>query len=184
MAEGRAFLTLDQPQRALANFRIATVIMQALLAEDDSKISWQRDLAQSHTLAGNALMASGNVRDADQTIASSMSMLEILLSAHPDDRGALRLLAEAYLLNGRIRESANEVDEANYVWQQAMVTLEKLSTDTNDYRILGIQAQVLLHLDLEKEANPIIERLTAMGYAEPAYVDLCSRRGLSARLAQ
>ena len=60
------------------------------------------------------------------------------------------------------------MDEANYVWQRAMVTLEKLSTDTNDYRILGIRAQVLLHLGLEKEANPIIERLTEMGYAEPA----------------
>jgi tetratricopeptide (TPR) repeat protein len=184
IAEGRAFLTLDQPQRALANFRIATVIMQALLAEDGSKISWQRDLAQSHILTGNALMVSGNVIDADQAVASAMPMLETMLSAHPDDRGALRLLGEAYLLNGRIKESANEMDEANYVWQRAMVTLEKLSNDTNDYRILGIQAQVLLHLDLEKEANPIIERLTAMGYAEPAYTELCSRRGMSARLVQ
>jgi tetratricopeptide (TPR) repeat protein len=184
MAEGRAFLALDQPQRALANFRIATVIMQALLAEDDSKISWQRDLAQSHILAGNALMVSGNVLDADRAVASAMPMLERMLAAHPDDRGALRLLGEAYLLTGRIKESANEMDEANYVWQRAMVTLEKLSTDTNDYRILGIRAQVLLHLGLEKEANPIIERLTAMGYAEPAYTELCSRRDLSVRLVQ
>ncbi len=184
MAEGRALLALDQPQRALANFRSATVIARALLAEDDSKIAWQRDLALSHILEGNALMVNGDVPEADQVVASATWILETMLRARPDDRRALRLLAEAYLLNGRISEWDRNMDEANYVWQRAMVTLENLSADTNDYRILSIRAQVLLHLGLEKEANLIIERLTEMGYAEPAYVDLCSRRGLSARLVQ
>ncbi len=183
-AVGRIALAQGGAAVARAAFDDYLQIIQALLTEDASKIRWQRDLADAHILAGSALIALGDLDKADQAVSSAIDTLADVLSKHPDDRIAVRRLSEAYLLDGRVRAATNDMTAAQQAWAQSLELLNQLEQNTNDYRILSIRAQVLLHLDLEKEANPIIERLTEMGYAEPAYTELCSRRGLSARLVQ
>jgi len=179
---GRIALALGDSQRALANFEIYTRTVKALLAQDSSKVRWQRDLAVSRIQTGNALMKIGELDAAGLIAAEAILILSKLQSEHPDDRLAIRHLSEAYLLKGRLEVLDNDEDAAREIWQRVLTLLETASSGTNDYRILNIQAQAFLHLDQVEAANPIIERLAKIGFADPTFVELCASRGLSARV--
>jgi tetratricopeptide (TPR) repeat protein len=181
-ATGRIAVASDNPQEALASFESYRRTTEALLAEDASKTRWQRDLAEAHMLIGIGLKANGDREGAEFAVEDAIEDLTILLSEHPDDRGASRFLSEAYLIHGQLKLLAGNDEQARAAWLRSLEIIEPLAQETRDYRILNINAQVLLYLNRIEEASPIVERLAAMGFADPAFVDLCDSKGLSARL--
>ncbi|MCH9026673.1 MAG: TIR domain-containing protein [Proteobacteria bacterium] len=178
---GRIALALDHPEEALINFGNYMRIIETLLAEDASKTRWQRDLADGRILTGNALKVNGHLEDAESAAKKAAEALLSLLSEHPDDREATRLLSEAYLLDGQLLALSGNDEQALAAWLESLELIEPLARATKDYRILNIEAQVLLHLDRIEEASPIVEQLAAMGFANPAFVGLRDSKGLSAR---
>lgn len=181
-ATGRISVALDNSQQALTNFESYTQIIETLLVEDASKTRWQRDLADGRILTGNALKVNGDLEGAESAAKEAIEALSSLLSEHPDDREATRYLSEAYLLDGQLQALAGNDEQALAAWLESLELIEQLARDTKDYRILNINAQVLLYLDQIEEASPIVDQLMAMGFANPAFVGLCERKGLSARL--
>ena len=167
-ATGRIQLATGSVQQGLASFARHNGIIQALLTDDAGKVRWQRDLASGLILAGNAFRSVGDREAADSAASEAVGVLDGLLTEHPDDREAKRLLSEAYLLQGH--------------WRESLELIEPLARGSQDYRILYVQLQALLHLDRIAEAEPVAERLAAAGFADPAFVDLCQRGGLSARV--
>ena len=181
-ATGRIALALANPDEALANFESYTHSIDFLLAEDASKTRWQRDLADGRILTGKALKANGDLEGAELVVEDAIEALTTLLSEHPDDRQATRFLSEAYLLFGQMKSLTGNDEQAITAWLKSLEIIEPLAQDTKDYRLLNINAQVLLYLDRIEESSPIVEQLAAMGFANPAFVDLCDSKGLSARV--
>jgi tetratricopeptide (TPR) repeat protein len=167
-ATGRMALTTGGVQDALANFARHNDIVRALLTEDTGKVRWQKDLANGLILSGNAFRSMGDLEEAESVANEAVSILSGFLSEHPDEREATRLLSEAYLLQED--------------WREALELIEPLARGSKDYRILYVQLQALLHLDQVEEAESVVERLAAAGFANPIFVGLCERNGLLARV--
>ena len=166
-AVGRIAFATGRAEEALASFARHDDIIRALVAEDAGKVSWQRDLANGLILTAKASRAIGNLDEADVAAIEAKGVLDRQLSEHPDDRNAMRLLSEANLLTRN--------------WQESLELIVPLARGSDDYRILYVQLQALLHLDRVAEAEAVAERLATAGYANPLFVDLCKRNGLLAR---
>ncbi|MCP4300856.1 MAG: TIR domain-containing protein, partial [Gammaproteobacteria bacterium] len=165
-ATGRIALTTGGVQEALASFARHNGIFQALITEDAGKARWQKDLANGLMLTGNAFKSMGDLQEAGSAANEAVSILSGFLSEHPEDREATRLLSEAYLLQED--------------WREALELIEPLARGSKDYRILYVQLRALLHLDQVEEAERVVEQLTATGFANPVFVELCERNGLLA----
>jgi Flp pilus assembly protein TadD len=87
-------------------------------------------------------------------------------------------------LDGQLRALEGNDEQANAAWHSSLDLITPLARDTKDYRILNIQARVLLHLDQIQDASPVVEKLAAIGFANPTFVSLCDSKGLSARVIQ
>jgi len=171
---GRIALALGDSQRALANFEIYTRTVEALLAEDSSKVRWQRDLANGQILTAIALGTTGDFEGAESVTEDVIRRLSGLLFEHPNDHEVVRLTSEAHLLHGELMLIAGNSEQAVAAWHESLGLIGPIAEGSKDYRILDIQAQVLLRLNLADDAEPIVQQLAAIGFADPTLVNLYS----------
>lgn len=181
-ALGRIALANGLASEAKRQFEQHNQIIASMLPENTGTMRWHTDLATGRVLLGKALGSLGEFELAQEAAHAAIDELEQLLSIHPDDREAQRQLSEAYLLRGELFVSDADTHAAIDAWSRSLNIIESLAEGSNDYRILYVWMRVLLDLDRVTEANRVAERLSAMGFANPTFVDLCNSNGLSANL--
>jgi len=181
-AIGRLALVMGRTDEARRQFEHHNEIVRTLLADSISKTRWRRDLGNGLILYSKALKTTGEFEAAEWAAAEAAEVLAGLLAEHPDDREAVRLLSEAYLLQGGLFASADNNEQALTARRRAIDTIDPLANGSSDYRILYVRMQALLQLDRAEEADEIVQQLRAMGFANPEFVDLCNSNGMSARV--
>ena len=71
-----------------------------------------------------------------------------------------------------------EAEQARAAWTRALDAIEPVARISADPRLLDPWARGLLHLDRIQEAIPVIEKLRAVGYRNPQFLELGRQKGV------
>ncbi|HEY7214818.1 MAG TPA: serine/threonine-protein kinase [Thermoanaerobaculia bacterium] len=139
---------------------------------DPTDRRWQSLSAAVGIDLGTALVEAGNVHEARPHAVQAVAELEKLLQQEPQDRDTLRWLARALLLLGRIERRRGNVPAAFTAWERARQILAPAALSSHDPEMLDPWASVLLLLDRQDEARPVLAALQAGGYRQPELMAL------------
>jgi tetratricopeptide (TPR) repeat protein len=175
---GRALWMSGDLTNALAHFKESAAIMEQLVALDVSINEWQLDAATAHDGIGATLLAIGEPDTALQEVNTAIAIVEKLLSNVPDDRQAILILSEAYMLLGQISAQTNVGEAPTIAFKRAIDILEPVGKVTTDKTFLDPWARALLHVDRVKDARPVVEKLHRMGFKGRQLMELCRDKGV------
>lgn len=125
----------------------ATLLQQAAFAQQE----------------GHAATARGYASDARQAFAR-------LVHVQNYERDASLALAKASLLLGKLDIATGRMPEARDQWSHALDALQLFGSASQDPEQLATRAELLTLLDRATDAQPLIAKLDAMHYRDPAFV--------------
>jgi eukaryotic-like serine/threonine-protein kinase len=147
-----------------ADLQESVAILDAIAASDPTNVSWQRDAAEAHHARGETRLKRNDVRGAQADADAAKRAADALLAKSPDDRDAARVRTLALLLTGDIQARRGDAPAARGSWQQSLVTIEPLATESQDHRLLEPWARALLRLGRQADAERVVQRLESAGY--------------------
>jgi tetratricopeptide (TPR) repeat protein len=113
--------------------------------------------------AGDTATARREASDARQAFAR-------LLHVQNYERNASLAVAKAYLLLGKLDMAAGRTPEARIQWSRALDAMQLFGSASQDPEQLAARAELLTLLDRAPDAQPLIAKLDAMHYREPAFL--------------
>ena len=179
-----AYLAQGRPAAALPLLRESVAVSRELSDADPTNVSRQRDLAEVRRALGAALLASGDPAGAAREAQAVVAATSALIERSGGDIHASRIASAGHALLARTFTERGDETRARAEWQHAYTSIARVAEASTDYRFLDPLVLSLLHLDRADEAGPIIEKLTAMGYREPVFLQTVQSRGWSLQPAQ
>jgi tRNA A-37 threonylcarbamoyl transferase component Bud32/tetratricopeptide (TPR) repeat protein len=164
--------------RALPLLDRAVDVMRTLTQADPTNAPWQRDLAESLYERGMVLAARGDLTAAARDADASLSVSGRLIAGNQADRNAARLRSLGYALVAQLAEARGEPQSARAAWSQALAAIAPVAERIDDYQFLDPLARALAALGRVKDADPIVTKLTAMGYRNPRLIAAVPERRL------
>ena len=122
---------------------------------------WRRDLA-------NVTLRHAEVLYASSDVTAAKKRAESVLASVPPNSAAWRLTAaDAAILLGRIAADEGRSSAARASWRTTADSLRDVTVASGGPRLVDRRARALLLLGEQKEAQPILEELRRMQYANP-----------------
>ncbi|MFC4159032.1 nSTAND1 domain-containing NTPase [Chitinimonas lacunae] len=155
----------------LPALQATTAKLTSLTRVDPRNADWARLQAISQQRTAAALLALGRVEDARPYIAAARQQLDALQAANAEFR-TRAALAHTLLTLARLETAAGQTQAARTACQQASELLRSEAGRTSRHQILDpwIQAQHCL----DQPAVSARQRLTQIGYRDPAYLQAIS----------
>jgi len=124
------------------------------------------------TLLEQARLAwkSSDATRADTLAREAAGRFAAQLQQNGDDRGASVAMANAQWLLGTLADARGQADAAKAAWSRGLSALSVFGSDSNDPDQLATQAQLLHAVGRADEAQPLMDRLTAMGYRDAEFL--------------
>lgn len=119
--------------------------------------------------------------DAEALFVRSLAIRQALHARDPDSPLGRADLASTLVGLGNLYRLRREEGKAEEAWTRAVATLESVTPGSEVVRFLHPHAMALLYLDRVKEASPLVDKLMRKGWSDPAFLELCRRRGISSR---
>lgn len=147
----------------------AIVRLRGLSGKDASNVVWQRKLAQANAEHARLLLAQGRIREArDEALAADAIVARSVKEAS-EDHAATLLMAEMQVLAGDVAAASHDSDTARLAWSRADAILAE-SKALREPGALDTLVRARLALARIDESRDDVQRLAAMGYAQPDYV--------------
>lgn len=153
----------------------ALLALEELVRHDPSNTDWQQDLADARIERAAWLQATGRPADARTDAQAALAVLTPLLAGQPDERNLLLSTVRARLQLADLQTGK----EAEGLRWSALRDLRGVGSGAGDVRLLAAQVDALLALGRVDEARPLVRRLWASGYREPALVRRLARAGIA-----
>jgi tetratricopeptide (TPR) repeat protein len=143
----------------------------ALTKQDPSNASWQREFAEVRTEHAAQLATSGKYDEAQAQLQDALGWLDPALKKHPEDRATLLATVDATLLLATVQGDS----DARTQREDCLGAIDSVTSGTDDPRLLALKVDALLGLGRKFEAQPLIDKLRAGGYRDPAFVQALQR---------
>jgi tetratricopeptide (TPR) repeat protein/tRNA A-37 threonylcarbamoyl transferase component Bud32 len=125
----------------ITSYRKALAIRESVLRGDPANAQSQRELFQTHLRLSDALMATGNLKDAVGQVKEMLPIAEKLAADDPNNLANRRNLASAYLDYGWKRSGLGDWKDGLGECRKATAMLESIvATDPSDKRTRRILA--------------------------------------------
>lgn len=163
---------------ALDLWRPAADLTARWVAQNPTQEAWQR------TAGVVALRLSQRNIDPTQGLGEAVGKLREHLKAFPDDRKAQIWLGTALLRLAESSEASEAGDESTQnlpqlpLLDEALQVLGSLAEGSSDFYHLAPWSRALLLARQMERAQPVLEKLWAMGYRDPGLEALCREGGL------
>ncbi|SEJ05694.1 toll/interleukin-1 receptor domain-containing protein [Frateuria terrea] len=144
-------------------------IYSALTRQDPANADWQQGLAEARSEQAAQALAAGRDDLALGQVGAALKLLDPLLAKQPDDRATLLDTATARL---QLAALTRDAPRARQLRERTLLLLQKVSSGRGDPRLLALQTDALLGMGRKDEATPVIGRLWASGYRDPALLSL------------
>jgi tetratricopeptide (TPR) repeat protein len=175
MQLGRLLRLTGDLQEASALTNRSIEALAALTQQDSANAYWQRELAEARTERAEQLLAQDKPDDAREQVRRALAVLDPALEKHNEDRSLLLSTVSARLLLASI--SAGQ--EARQLRESCQVLLGGVKSGAGDPRLLALKVSALLGLGRKEDVSPVVARLQASGYGDPAFVAELSRQGIA-----
>jgi eukaryotic-like serine/threonine-protein kinase len=176
--EGRLRLLRGETRQGLSLLEPLAGRVARRIAEEPGERRWRLLAALVHISLGTVQAGQGRSAEARRSAERAVSWMEELHAAEPDDREMLRWLAEGLLLLGRIEIRRGDAAAASAAWERARSFLEPAARRTGSMRLLELWAAVLLLLQRQDEALPILAKIETSGSLPTELVKLCREEGI------
>ncbi len=147
----------------------------------------QRALGPSHihlaaSISGLARLYAkqGKSEDARELYDRSLVVAKRAVAGRFQNLRAQAQLAVIHLGSGDLHHSLANEKRARQAWRQALAASEVVTRSTDVVDFLDTHCRALLRLGRIEEARPIVDRLLAIGWCAPEFLDLCRQHGLAA----
>ena len=151
---------------ALSMLDRAAATLAALVQRDETNTDWRRQLALSRSARSTVLLAARRPVDASQDAASATALLQSLVDQSPDDRRSRAELAEALIMDGRIKSVRGDSAGARRSFHRAVDLVAGLVTASFGADVAAPYAKALLHLGETARAQPVVDDLLRRGYRD------------------
>ena len=141
------------------------------------------DLAESLSGLADLYTERGRYEDARVLYDRSLAVAERAASRNPRNLRIQALLAAAHLGLGDWHCSLNQQTRAGHAWRRALAVMEDVTARSAITEHLDIHGRALLRLNRIDDARPIVERLLAIGWCAPDFLERCRQHGLAPRPA-
>ena len=167
---------LDRLDRAEQLYEQALRIRERVFGPDHAEVAQcLRGLADLYTRQGRHQVA-GPLYDQAQAIAE-----ERAAAASPQNLRVRAQLAAIHLGLGRRHAALGRPEEAHQACGRALAIIGTVTAGSTAVEHLDIHCRALLRLGRVDEARPIVDRLLAVGWRAPDFLDHCRQHGLVAR---
>lgn len=153
----------------------ALQIFARLTAKASDNAGWQQQAANARLEQAAETLAGGHARAATDQGQAALEILQRLRTAKPLDHGLLLDTVTGQLL---LAEAGRTTPAARALRIQAWRALEGTKNGAEDPRLQALQIEALLGLQRTAEARPLIARLWASGYGDPALRAVLRRAGI------
>ncbi|MCP5065755.1 MAG: tetratricopeptide repeat protein, partial [bacterium] len=109
----------------------------------------------------------------------SLVVAQRVTSRHPRNLRSQAQLAVVHLGLGDIQHSLGQEERARQAGSRALTTITPDTASTDVVDCLDTESRALLRLNRIDEARPIVDRLLAIGWCTPDFLDLCRQHGLA-----
>ena len=151
---------------ALSMLDRAAATLAALVQRDETNTDWRRQLALSRSARSTVLLAARRPVDASQDAASATALLQSLVDQSPADRRSRAELAEALIMDGRIKLVRGDSAGARRSFHRAVDLVAGLVTASFGADVAAPYAKALLHLGETARAQPVVDDLLRRGYRD------------------
>jgi len=176
---GRVLTQLGDPTGAMALLAEGHGRFARLAGLDPANGTLQRRLASAETAIGAAQLAAGRPGSArthgERAIELLIPLIDTTAEGGP---GAALGLANARLLVGRADAALGSLPQARQSWVSAVDLVEPRARKSGETAYLALLASALMELDRTVEARPIVDSLTADGFARVDFVALARDKKL------
>jgi tetratricopeptide (TPR) repeat protein len=143
-----------------------------LTKQASANAGWQREYAEVQAEQAAQSLAADKVDQARKQAKAALETLDAAFSKKPDDRAVLLATANARLL---LASMTRDAATAQQLRESVLSAIANVKSGAADPRMLGLQVDALLQLDRKTEAEPVIQKLWASGYRDPAFLALLQR---------
>jgi tetratricopeptide (TPR) repeat protein len=167
-------------ERALELFAESIATGELLVSQVPAYAGWARELAVAHSETAYLLRERGELRGALRHMERSLAISRDLAARDPTSQWARADLAWDLLELGRVRAQldAGATRDATELWEEALAMIEPVTSATRQVYHLNTHAQLLLELDREEAARPLLAQLRAEGWTDPDLDALLRRHHL------
>ncbi len=167
---GRVLRVAGNPNDAAHLMDRAITLYSQMLTTEPSNVRGKSGLALTKLEQARLAWQNGSGSKARELAVEARRIFESLRKAQNYARDASAGLASVDLLLGKIEAARKHPAAANKAWELALDTLHASAEDSRDPDNLSLRAELLTLLGRSDEARPLIARLDAMHYRDPAYV--------------
>jgi eukaryotic-like serine/threonine-protein kinase len=139
-------------------------VLSALVASDPTNSMWRRELASAQLELGRLQLAKGDLSNAEQLLDTALGTISKERAASPKDRNVQLLESTAHIARAEVSARRHDMSVARAHWSAARDVISTAARVGADPNFLAAWASSLLLLDDMTSAQPVIERLAAMGY--------------------
>jgi tetratricopeptide (TPR) repeat protein len=126
---GDVYQSQGRRDAALASFQKSLAIIEQLVQDDTSKISFQRDLGIAHTRLGDMFKSQGKHDKAFASFQKYLAIIEQLVQKDPSNTSWQRDLSASHSRLGDVYTSQGKHDEALASFQKNLAIIEQLVQD-------------------------------------------------------
>lgn len=144
--------------------------LRVLTGKDASNVVWQRKLAQAEAEHARLLLAQARIREARDEALAADAIVARSVKETSEDHAATLLMAEMQVLVGDAAAVSHDTDAARRAWSRADSILAESTRALREPGALDTLVRARLALGRIDESRDDVQRLSAMGYAQPDYV--------------
>jgi eukaryotic-like serine/threonine-protein kinase len=145
-------------------------ILQKLVTASPANADFRAELAQAQLEHARLLIDQNEIAQAEASIRGAIEDLERLDAGNGASRDVRLALAEASLLSANVAEQHGAAEQARQLRIEARDRALSLGAGVGDPRILAVAAGAMVALGQKDPAAPLLERLSAMGYADADFM--------------
>lgn len=138
-----------------------------LVSLDGTNSTWRRELARAQVELARLQLAKGDAAAAEQLLDTALAAIQRERAGGSVTRNAQLYEAEALLTLGETVAQRQDPASARERWEQALATIEPAARVGGDPDFLAAWARALLLLGDMDAVQPILLRLSDMGYQTP-----------------
>ena len=139
-------------------------LLRELVTSDATNATWRPMLVLAQLEETRLRLARRQDDAAQRSLSAAVASVHELQSRNPDDVDLKRLAINAEILDGVMAARHHDRQKAREHWSTARDTAESLARLGDDPNILEVWASAQLLLDDEGGAQPVLQKLAAMGY--------------------
>jgi eukaryotic-like serine/threonine-protein kinase len=150
----------------------ALAIFLALTRQDPANSAWQREFAEAKLERAEQLLAVDDADAARTQVQAAQQILDPLCAKQPDDRATLLATVNAALL---LASMTSDAQAAQQFRNNALIAIQAVKSGKDDPRLLALEAQALLSLDKQTQAQAVIHKLWISGYRDASLLAVLKR---------